>query len=414
MREVRAPNRVLWLLVLTLPLAACPRSGGGAPPAADSPSVSADGGDAASGLSIAEIAPGEGHTVALAGDGSVWTSGNGGDGQLGFEQTEIYFHGVRVEGMPPMLDVAAGTGYSIFLTEDGSLWGAGYSADERLGPTVSERLTTPAELGIDGLSDIDASTNFTLARQPDDEVVAFGVNDAGGLGHGSNTDSATPVATGVEAVQIDAGGGYSLARTRDGRVKAWGMNNYGTLGTSGVPTMSMSGAVSTSGQGFFSLSPVDVELDHVVYISAGAEHALAARDDGTVFGWGRNLQGSLAQPANNTLCPVPVQIPGLVEIVAVAAGTHLSLALDRDGTVYSWGQNTHGQLGRPAQGGHSAEPTPVPGLPPIAKIIAGTDRAYAIDRNGGGWAWGNNEYGQLLADGEGLGPPLPMVLGGAD
>ena len=155
MRRFHVASRVLLSTFLVLPLAACPN-----PPAmseADALEVVADdaqptaspGEDPASGLEIIEIAPGEGHTVVLTEDGSVWTCGNGGDGQLGWEQTDYCFSGVRVVGLPAISDVAAGTGYSIFLAEDGSVWGAGYGFDERLGPTESTRFTEPVELGID-------------------------------------------------------------------------------------------------------------------------------------------------------------------------------------------------------------------------------------------------------------------------
>ena len=422
MRRFRIPSHLFLTGLLALFLAACPDSctrslpnpgeqKATGPVGELRPTDPSDGG-AGAGAKIVEIAPGAEHAVVLTADGSVWTCGNGGDGQLGWEQTDMCFWGVAVEGLPAIRDIAAGSAYSVFLAEDGTLWGAGYGFDKRLGPTEQERFMTPIELGLGGLEDVAAYTNFTLGRRADGTVVAFGVNDAGGLGHGSSTDSATLVETGVEAVAIDAGGGYALALTGDGHVKSWGINNYGTLGNRSVPTMSMSGSVSAAAQGFFSLRPVDVEIDRVVSISAGTEHALAARDDGTVWGWGRNYYGSLAQPADNTLHPVPVRIPGLSDVVAVAAGSQFSLALTRDGRVLSWGESSQGRLGRTISSAYSTDPTPISGLPPIAKIFAGPQCGYAIDENGRAWAWGANEFGQLLADAEGLGPPVPMVLGG--
>lgn len=419
MSRLRLHSRLLLTVVLVVPLAACPNSCVESSPAikgeefaaASGAAPAAQANDGAPGaLEIVEIAPGESHTVVLTADGSAWTCGNGGDGQLGREYTEECFEGLRVEGLPAIRDVAAGTGYTVFLAENGRLWGAGYGFDERLGPTADARFTQPVELGIEGLQDVAAYTNFTLGRRADDMVVAFGVNDAGGLGHGSSADSATPVETGVEAVAIDAGGGYSLALTAEGQVKSWGMNNYGTLGNPDVASMSMGGSASGGAKGYFSLTPVDV-IDRVVAISAGTEHALVARDDGTVWGWGRNINGSLAQPGNNKLFPGPVQIEGLSDIVAVAAGGQFSLALDRSGKVFSWGPNTHGQLGRAIDGPFTTEPRPIGGLPPIERIVAGKDRGYAIDRNRQAWAWGSNQFGELLADAEGLGPPVPVVLG---
>ncbi len=390
------------------------RGGDGAGSGSVSQGAAAPSGDAdtGAGSTVVHIAPGEGHVVLLADDGTVWTCGNGGDGQLGFEQLEECFWGVRVDGLPTVTDVAAGTAYSLFLAENGKLWGTGYGFGGQLGPRLDERTYEPIELGIDGLVDIASYTNYALGRRADGSVVAFGVNDAGGLGHGSLDDSATPVETGVVAEAIAAGGSYSLA-WKDGRLWSWGMNHYGTLGNPTVPTSPMTGSMKSVAQAYFSLTPVEVSIDRVIAFAAGTDHALAVRDDHTVWGWGRNNNGSLAQARENVIFPTPVPIPGLSDIVAVAAGAEFSMALTSSGEVLTWGPNNSGRLGRTINGRFSAEPTVVAGLPPIEKIFAGWYQAYAIDRTGQGWAWGMNEFGQLAADAEGY-VPAPITLGAPD
>src|SRR5204863_7101226 len=80
-------------------------------------------------------------------------------------------------------------------------------------------------------------------------------------------------------------------------------------------------------------------------IAAGADHALALKSDGTVFGWGSDNNGQ------STGVVVPGSTNGLVafsgqvlsNVVAIAAGDGFSLGLRSDGTVVGWGQNTSGQ-----------------------------------------------------------------------
>jgi len=63
-----------------------------------------------------------------------------------------------------------------------------------------------------------------------------------------------------------------------------------------------------------------------IAISAGRDHALILRADGSVIGWGRNQLGQTRIP------------DGLSNLVAVAAGEFFSLALDKDGNISSWGE----------------------------------------------------------------------------
>ena len=397
------PSSILHLAA-TLLLVACPEQQAatfdeGADTDADSPVV----------IEIVDVGLGEEHTVLVTEDGAVYSCGLGGNGQLGWPQTVECFWGVRVEGLPEISDVAAGSAFSAFLDRTGKVWGAGYGHDERLGATEARDFDRPVELGIEGLTRLVAHTNFTVALTADGSVLTWGVNDAGGLGSGTGEASATLVETGVKATAIEAGGGYALALTPEGSVMAWGLNHYGTLGSSAIPSADTR-ATSQSGAArqFGSLEPVAAEIDGVVAIAAGTEHALAVRDDGTVWGWGRNWNLSLAQAEDNTIFPTPVQIPGVSNAVAVAAGSHFSLALNRDGSVYSWGANSQGALGRGYQVEASEPPAKIEGLPPIDRIYAGPTHAFAIARDGGAWSWGQNTWGQLMSEEAEQGQAIPV------
>ena len=91
-------------------------------------------------------------------------------------------------------------------------------------------------------------------------------------------------------------------------------------------------------------------LSNITYIASSYEHALAVRNDGTVWGFGSNREGRLGREERREWgfmwdISSPTQISNLSNIIAVSAGTYHSLALRNDGTVWAWGSNLSGRLG---------------------------------------------------------------------
>jgi len=88
----------------------------------------------------------------------------------------------------------------------------------------------------------------------------------------------------------------------------------------------------------------------IVQVASNDESSYALASDGTVYSWGDNSGGQLGDGTNtDSSVPVAVKTTGTPmdgkTIVQVAAGAPYSLALASDGTIYSWGNNSKGQLG---------------------------------------------------------------------
>jgi len=159
---------------------------------------------------------------------------------------------------------------------------------------------------------------------------------------------------------------------------AWGANTRGQLGDGSADERR-----STP-------KPVP-NLPGVVAVASGKEETLALRDNGTVFAWGT----SVVVPGGTS--PVPVQVPGLSSVVKISAGYRNGLALKSDGTVWAWGDGSYGQIGDGVDYGAGAQPIPtrVSGLTDVVAVAAGWGTQYAVRSDGTVWAWGDNSHGQL-------------------
>ena len=119
-------------------------------------------------------------------------------------------------------------------------------------------------------------------------------------------------------------------------------------------------------------------LTNVTDIAAGPVFSLAVKSDGTIWGWGYNGYGQLAE-GNTTNALVPTQAlvtNGLMNILSLAAGANHSLALRSDGTFFAWGDNTYGQFGEasPTQS-TVAVSVPVAGVGPFYNLALATSPA---------------------------------------
>jgi alpha-tubulin suppressor-like RCC1 family protein len=154
-------------------------------------------------------------------------------------------------------------------------------------------------------------------------------------------------------------------------------------------------------------------LDHVTAIGGGGSHTCAARADGTVWCWGYNVDGGLGNGTFDNFSTMPVQVTGITDATAVAAGQGHSCALRRGGTVSCWGFNEDGELGNPAPWPRSPTPVAVNGIDDAVAITAGAFHTCAIRDGGSVACWGYDHSGQL-GDGATVSSPSPVTVTGID
>jgi alpha-tubulin suppressor-like RCC1 family protein len=346
---------------------------------------------------VVAVAAGHFHNVTLLDDGTVQTWGNNFFGQLGNNTTTGSSIPVTVTGLDgkTVAMVAAGRWHSLASqtsTQTTTTWAWGNNGAGQLGNDSTTNSSTPvtvADLDDQDVMALAAGDAHSMALLADGTVRTWGQNGSGQLGNGTTIDSRTPVAVtalaGTKVVAIAADGSHSMALLHDGTVLAWGNNGFGQLGIGNLDSSSTPVAVTAL--------PDDRK---VVAIAAGAGHNMALLDDGTVRAWGDNDYGQLGN-GNTEDSTVPVTVTGLpTDVVAIAAGIH-SMALHEDGTIRTWGFNRDGQLGD-GTAINSSVPVTVSGLPAnkeVEAVAAGHVHSVALLDDGTLWTWGANTEGQL-------------------
>ncbi len=283
------------------------------------------------------------HSLALVDDredlGVVWAWGPNPAGQIGDGSTTHRHEPVRIN-LPRAVAVAAGFAHSLALLDDGTLqsWGRQYrnpDSDDR------DQLEPGPVGGLDRVSAIAAGWAHSVALRTDGTVWTWGNNNAGQLGSGDKIANPVPrqvrFPTDVDRItHISAGGFHSVALDDAGRLWTWGSNAYGEIGD----------GLLTADVDHDRLTPFHVELEGPVTAFAGGIGVTLAVVDGTVWAWGDDQWGQLGD-GTQVQRSTPDKVSGLTDVVSVIGGAcpFHCLAIDRNSQVWAWGNNLAGALG---------------------------------------------------------------------
>ena len=152
-----------------------------------------------------------------------------------------------------------------------------------------------------------------------------------------------------------------------------------------------------------------VEVIVFTYISGGSVSVLAIDSLNRVWTWGEGwvVFGHTGAPS----IQIPTRVAGLYNIMAVATGGH-NMALGMDGSLWTWGNNSHGQLGIGTIGGSITAPRVVDtGAVRFDRISVGNNHSMALDTQGRVWTWGNGQSGRT-GHGDIDNRPIPTMIAG--
>ena len=379
-----------------------------------------------------DISLGNYHTCALHETGEISCWGRNHFGQLGTGEENVGSHSAvpqQVVGIADAIAVEAGaltTTCALHETGEVSCWGQsdlgelGTNADPS-----SDHSALPVRIaGITDAIAVSAGLYHVCALHESGEVSCWGSGHLGQLGtDGIVTDgySTAPVRTsGVsDATAISAGLNHTCALHQNGEVTCWGSNIFGQLG-SGEP---LGNTNSTTPVTVSEPSPVRVSepsaepessVSDIAYdIAVGVSHSCTLKE-GKVFCWGSNLHGQLGngESGADASSSVPVEAQGITDAVALGAGWEHTCAVHATGEVSCWGDDTSGELGNGATANSVPAPAKVIGLNDATDVTAGHWHTCALRSTGEISCWGRNRDGQLGNDDIGVDSYVPVPVAG--
>ena len=310
------------------------------------------------GNSVVEIAAGGLHNLALTSDGTVFSWGCNDEKALGHDAPEWTIDSVK--GLPegdPVVKIACGDSISAALTRSGALftWGTfrdsqGVLGFDAKGTLLQDRPTLLAGLSGNKIIQIAAGANHLIALSDSSSLFSWGCGEQGQLGrrilerHKKGAllpQNVTPRLKRRETASFGAlacGSYHTLALRSDGLLYSWGLNNYGQLGLGDLNPRLIA-------------EPLELQKNiRFTMMAAGEHHSLALSRDGLVFSWGRGDSGQLGLSLDApTSISIPQQIPpqyfSNIPVTQLASGSNHCLALDSSNQLYAWGFGEMMQLG---------------------------------------------------------------------
>jgi len=414
------------------------------------------------GSSWSIVAAGSSHSLGITTVGQLYGWGLNTSGQVGINSVTTVSSPVflAAPASTSWVSVAAGSSHSLGITTTGILYGWGQNTSGQLGiASLTTKLSPVIVSGPAGASwsVIAAGSSFSLGIA-NGVLYGWGLNTSGQLGIGSLTTVSSPVlvnaaASGATSISagslfassinssqilyswgdntyyqafpilpyitsptqvgssswtvVAAGAAHSIGILTTGALYAWGLNTSGQVGVNTI--VSVSSPVLVSGPTSTSWSA----------ISAGQYHSLGITSSNFLYGWGLNTAGQIGINSLTTKSS-PVIVTGVTAGVnyswkQVSSGQQFTIAVKSDGTLWSWGDNTSGELGINTIS-VSAVSSPVlvsgPAGASWSTVAAGKLHALAINTAGQLYAWGSDTYGEIGNFTSGINISSPVLVSG--
>ncbi|MFA6866250.1 MAG: hypothetical protein WCR54_01905, partial [Clostridia bacterium] len=338
---------------------------------------------------IIKIACGSCHSCAITADNRLYTWGNNSDGQIddnsytnALVPKNIYLSGTKCA------EIACGKNYTLALTNNNNYYAWGNNDYGQLGDKTTTCCKEPKNIvmygGVKFIKIACGETN-SIAISTDNNLYVWGNNKESQLGNGNTYNANCPQNTtlkGIAISKIASGAAHALAVSNTGKLYSWGNNDNGQLGDCTTQESNLPQQIILSGEKFNK-------------IAIGETHTIALSDEGELYAWGNNSNGQLGLNSNLSYdIPQYIDVPN-VKFSEVACGTDFSIALSNVGDLYVWGKNDKRQLGDNSTVDVNAPKKLEFENVKFSKIACGDSHITALSTTGEIYSWGDNTSGQV-------------------
>jgi alpha-tubulin suppressor-like RCC1 family protein len=287
------------------------------------------------------------------------------------------------------------------------LWSCGYNFHGQLGDGTTVNKSSPVTTFAGGTNwkQVATVTSYTAAIKTDGTLWTWGDNSYGQLGDGTIVNKSSPVTTvagGTNWKQVAGGALHTAAIKTDGTLWTWGRCNYGQLGDGTI--VNKSSPVTTAGGG-----------TNWKQVACGTLHTAAIKTDGTLWTCGYNIVGQLGDGTTGRKSSPVTTAGGGTNWKQVSCGYWHTAAIKTDGTLWTCGYNGNGQLGDGTTVNKTSPVTTAGGGTNWKQVASGYYHTAAIKTDGTLWTCGYNSFGQL-SDGTTVNKssPVTTVAGGTN
>jgi alpha-tubulin suppressor-like RCC1 family protein len=207
-------------------------------------------------------------------------------------------------------------------------------------------------------------------------------NQSGSLGDNTSVSRSTPVTTiagGANWKSVAVGYGHKFGIKTDGTLWGWGADYDAMLGTNASNLLARSTPVTTFAGG------TDWKQ-----VSCGYYFSAAIKTDGTLWTWGANTAGQLGINSTIKKCTPVTTFAGGNNWKQLSCGYARIAAIKTDGTLWTWGVGNSGEMGSNTAIDRSTPVTTFAGGTNWKQVACGTYHTAAIKTDGTLWTWGSN------------------------
>ncbi len=294
--------------------------------------------------------------------------------------------------------VASSNSTDYMLLSDGTVYALGIGDRGELGDgqtinkyTTPVKVDFPAGVSIARLADT-SPFDTALAIDTKGKAWGWGYDSYGQLCQGNADEYLKPVQIPIAGtITALAGAGDHALYVAHGDVLACGGNNHGELGDNSLTASTKPVAVKGDG----------LQRGAVAGVYASWSNSAALLNDGLLDTWGYNAVGEVGDGHLGVDALVPQRIAFSSPVTEVSLGgsgrkNGQTLVMLQNKTLWAWGDDRNTQLGDDAT---VNEGSPIALTPPAGTTYSyldtGGSTSYAIDTNGNVWAWGNNSAGEV-------------------